>query len=161
VLDPDQPPGWIECHCDRIQTNDVRIRPVRSLDQPTARHLSHPRALAAPDRLERTYPGVSEVACLHFAERQSAPVECDEIELAPSGAVVALDDLKAAPCEMVGGEAFAELTEPVTGVVAHEMDATPRAVTRGTRRVPIQRRPAGAPCAELEHGVTHVSQMFA
>ena len=46
-----------------------------------------------------------------------APSKADDVELAPSRPVVALDDLESAPGQVVGGELLAELTEAMAGVV--------------------------------------------
>ncbi len=58
-------------------------------------------------------------ACLDLAERERRAVARDDVELAPAGAVIALDDLKPAPGEVLNGELLAELTEPLTAIWSH------------------------------------------
>ena len=70
-------------------------------------------------------PGV-QAARLDLAEHQVAPSNADDVELAPPGPVVALDDLESAPAQVVGGELLAELPEAMAGVVAHALDARDR-----------------------------------
>src|SRR5215475_3000202 len=87
--------------------------------------------------------------CLDLAEGQNPPVERDDVELAPARAVVALDDLKAAPDEVLSGELLAQLTELSPGVFGHRADATPRPVTRGPHPATSLRNATRCACAEL------------
>ena len=82
---------------------------------------------------------------------EHAAVERDDVELAPARAVVALDDLEAAPDQVLGGELLTALAEREdggrwsrrgrrwSGGVALR-DATPARVRGGSRAVPILRR---------------------
>ena len=161
VLDREQPAVAVERHADRVEAQLVGVRADRRARSASCRPSCAPaRAWATcsasngPARDRRLHP-----AGLDLAERQRAAVECDDVELAPAGAVVALDDLKAAPDQVLGGELLAELSEAAAGVVGHRADATPRSrdtwVTRVLQLCAGDRR---AGCAELAHRVTHVSR---
>jgi len=54
-----------------------------------------------------------------LAEGQGPTVEGDDVKLPPPGAVVALDDLIAAPDQVFGGELLAESAELGTLVAGH------------------------------------------
>ena len=66
------------------------------------------------DRFERVSRARADPPRFHLAERENPPVERDDVELPPAGAVIALDDSKASPDEVIGGEPLAELAEPMT-----------------------------------------------
>jgi hypothetical protein len=57
--------------------------------------------------LERPVTVAVRSPALDLAEGEDPPVERDDVELSPPRAVVALDDLKAAPDEVLGGELLA------------------------------------------------------
>ena len=107
MLDREQPAVGGERHADRVEPQFVGVRPIRALDQPSAGHLANLAALGRVQRVERPAAVAAALASLHLAERQCAPVERDDVELSPARAVVALDDLKAAPEEVLGGELLA------------------------------------------------------
>ena len=58
-----------------------------------------------------------EFSCLDLGEHERRAVERDDVELAPAGSVVALDDLESAPGQVVGRELFPQLAEAMAGVV--------------------------------------------
>ena len=107
------------------------------------------------DRVERALAAGVQAARLDLAEHEDRPVESDDVELAPAGPVVTLDDLESAPGQMVGRELFPELPEPMTGVVAHTRHATDRLVARGWRDVTIFSKATPGACGDLARPVTH------
>ena len=92
-----------------------RIRSLGPLDQPAPGHLADPRALQPTHRLERVALARAQPPRLHLAERQRLAVEGDDVQLAPAGPVVALDDLKAALDQVLGREVLAGPAELTGG----------------------------------------------
>ena len=118
VLDCHQPSRQIERHPDRVEAHLVGVGSLRALDQPAAGHLAHPGLLARVQRVERTARAGGQTAGLDLTERERVPVEGDDVQLAPPGPVIALDDLKSSADEMLGGELFARLPKAGFEVVA-------------------------------------------
>src|SRR6185437_8253468 len=107
-------------------------------------------------RLQRIAPRRAQPARLDLAEGQRPPVVGDDVELAPARAVVALDDLKAAADQVLGGELFAAPAELGTGVDSHVDHATDDLLTGGSRGATILRRRGPRAYAKLEHRAAHV-----
>src|SRR5207302_8911759 len=136
----------------------VGVWPSGTCDQPAARHLADPVSLGRVQRLEGLAAVGGHASGLDLTERQGPAVERNDVELTPASPVVALDDLKSEPDEVLCGELLAELTEASAGVCGHPTDATPGRVTGGTRRATTLRMRARGACAKLRHDVTHVSR---
>lgn len=62
-------------------------------------------------RLKRPHPGGAGSTCLDLAEHEFPPVEGDDVELPPASPVVALEDAKASPDQVLRGQGFANLTK--------------------------------------------------
>src|SRR5262249_19744386 len=89
-----------------------------AVTQPARGHLAHAHLLGGTDRLERPAAASAGPTSLHLAEHEHPAVERDQVELAPTRAVVALDDRKAASLERFGGQPLAGGSESVPGVGA-------------------------------------------
>lgn len=120
----------IEDDADGVEAELVRVGTLCPLAQPLPGDLAHLRPLVRSHPLQGHGARTGEPR-LDLAEHQRPAVERDEVELAPARTVVALDDVEAAPGQMLGRELLAELTEAVAKVAAHPVDATRRRVTRG------------------------------
>ena len=151
VLELDQPTGAVERHPDRVEAQIVGARALGPLDQPAAGHPAHLRALARRDRLQRTARAGRRAPRLDLAEGERAPVEGDDVELAPPRPEVALDDRESAPAEVLRGELLAgcaELLTPVRRSPANATDDACEAWLHARARLCASR--AGVGCAELD-----------
>ena len=139
----------------------VRVGPVAAARPASCAAIRRTCArLPRADRVERPCPRRPPTAPrLDLAEHQHAAVEGDDVELAPAGAVVALDDLEAA----AGRDARRRAARP-SSVRARWRRSLPIAddATRGSRDTwvtqcanSVPSRPAT--CAELARAVTHGS----
>src|ERR1700736_1968342 len=124
MLEARQAARSVDRHTDRVESQLVRVRSMAAFDQPTGGHLAHLRSLCRAQAVERAAVTGGQSPGLHFAESERAPVEGDDVELPPTGAVVAVDDLKPASREVLGGQQLAALTEVVPEVCAHGAEAT-------------------------------------
>jgi hypothetical protein len=107
MFDREQSAVGGERHADRVEPQLVGVRPIRALDQPASGQLANLAALGLVQRLEGPATVPVQAPGLDLAEGQYPPVERDDVELSPAGAVVALDDLKAAPDEVLCGKLLA------------------------------------------------------
>src|ERR1700729_589669 len=112
----------IERDANRVEAHHVRTRTLGALDQPAPGHLADLSLLDRVQRLERAAGVGGQTARLHFAECECPAVERDDVQLAPAGPVVALDDRETSANQMLGGELLADLAEAMTEVGAHAAD---------------------------------------
>lgn len=73
-------------------------------------------------RIEWAHAGGSEPGGLDLAEDERVAVEGNEVELAPPGAVVALDDLESTPAQMLSGDLLAATAHKPADVFLHNGD---------------------------------------
>jgi hypothetical protein len=107
MVDCEQAAIGAERHADGVESQLVGMGPIRALDQPAAGHLANLAAFGRVERIERPATIAVHAPGLDLAEGQYAPVERDDVELSPARPEIALDDLKAAPDEVLGGKLLA------------------------------------------------------
>src|SRR5690242_11608439 len=107
MIDREQPPIDRERDADRVEPQLVGVRTVRPPDQPRAGHLADAVALGLVQGVERPAAVSVQAPGLDLDEGQYATVERDDVEFSPARSVVALDDLTAAPDEVLGGKLLA------------------------------------------------------
>ena len=156
MIDAHELAGSIERHADRVEAHHVGVRAFGALDQPAPGHLADPSLLDRVQRVERAAAAGGDAARLDFAKCEHSAVERDDVQLAPAGSVVALDDRETSADQMLGGELLADLAEAMTrGRLLMPLTLRRDRVTCGLRNVTIQEHFAKLTDAELVHAVTH------
>ena len=103
---------------DRVEAKLLGVGPLGPLDQPVAGHLGAPGALARLHGIERAHVRAGGRRALTSQNARTRAVEGDDVELAPAGPEVALDDREAAALEVLGGELLAEAPDRGAGHLA-------------------------------------------
>jgi len=112
MLEGDQPATAIEGNPDRVAANDPGVAAIHVLGHPAPGHLPDLALLARPDRREWAKSASGEdPPGLHLGKAERVTVEGDDVKLAPPRPVIALEDLEAAPDQVLGGQFLAQLSQ--------------------------------------------------
>src|SRR5262249_43822337 len=115
VLNVDHMAVWVESDADGIAADLVVMGGVAAFGHPGAGEALDATLLAVVDAEDRALGARGRVraACLDLDEDQGASIAGDDVELAESGARIALDDLPAAPCKLGGDQVLCGAADPL------------------------------------------------
>lgn len=105
----------VDRHADRVEPQLGCVRAYTLLLQPRGGHPPQAPTLCLAQTVERS--AGAHATGLDFAEEDALVIRRDQVDLAPASAVVALNDRKATPLEMLGGELLSDTAEAMTRVV--------------------------------------------
>jgi len=115
VLQRYEAPVCVDRYADRIEPQLGCVRANTFLLKPRGGHPPQASTLRLAQTVERS--AGTHATGLDLAEEGALIIRSDQVDLAPASAVVALDDRKATPLEMLGGELLPDAAEAMTQVV--------------------------------------------
>jgi hypothetical protein len=144
VFQREQESGAIEDDADRVEADHGHAGTLAPLVQPPARHLAHLGLLGRTEGFERAALLTTGSARLDLAEDERLPVVGHQVQLSPTGPVIALKDLVAATHQVLGCELLTGCPEALTpvsrrrfaawGVAGVRLKATPSRARSGDDR---------------------------